>query len=243
MNFYFLFDKVYVNLKGLKHILYQGESSMENPHESIVLKSFKKKKVMTIDELTKRMHCSIPTVRRRLKQWHTYTSYNKNGSYYVLKESAKFDQNGLWRYRDILFSHYGNLKETIMHLVQSSQSGLAGVEIGRLIGLSPRSFLSHFRNALPREKINGQFIYFSMDEECALRQKQNRQESSDRSKDTEFLTDAQAVVLLVERIKHPKLSIEELSHRLSQKGHPMKPPIIRSFFDSHGLLKKTQDIP
>lgn len=214
---------------------------MANPNESIALKSFKRKKVMTIDELTKLMNCSIPTVRRRLKQWHTYTSYNKNGSYYVLEDVAKFNQDGLWQYKGILFSKYGNLRETVIHLVNSSRSGLSGAEIGKLIGLAPRSFLSHFRNVLPREKIAGRFIYFSPAEECSIRQKQNRQETIDRSKDTKLPTDAQAIVILVEWIKHPKLSIEELSNRLSKKGHTIKPQIICSFFKYHGLLKKIQD--
>ncbi|HGY11693.1 MAG TPA: hypothetical protein ENK36_04950 [Desulfobacterales bacterium] len=215
---------------------------MANSTDSITLKTFKKNKVMDIEQLVKLMNCSIPTVRRRLKQWRTYTSYNKNGSYYVLEGVAEFDKNGLWRYGDILFSKYGNLKKTVLHLVNSSQAGLTGGQISELVGLCSRSFLSHFRNVLRREKFAGQFVYFSFDEECFIRQQQVRKEIVMHSNRTKLPTDTHAVIILVEWIKHPDLSIEELSNRLGKKGHRIKPEIIRNFFEYHGLLKKNQDM-
>ena len=52
--------------------------------------------------------------------------------------------------------------------------GLDGSEIGRLIGLDPRSFMSHFRkvDGLCRERFEGRFIYFPDEEAVLLKQKQ-----------------------------------------------------------------------
>ena len=59
------------------------------------------RKVLTIAELAKILICSFITVRRRLKEWRAYTSYNKNGRYYTLPSIPKFNKNGIWTYKDI----------------------------------------------------------------------------------------------------------------------------------------------
>ena len=82
-----------------------------------VIRSFKKQKVVTIDQLASWLSCSVVTARRRLKAWRAYTSYNRNGRYYTLPEIAQFDDIGLWRYQGAFFSKHGNLKQTLVHLV------------------------------------------------------------------------------------------------------------------------------
>jgi len=118
---------------------------MAKINDSVVRKAlgtFRAQKVATINQLADRLQCSVPTARRRLKQWKTHTSYNKNGRYYVLPDVVRFDADGLWRYRGIGFSRYGNLKQTVVGLVRGSPSGLRAGELGKLLGLEPRSFLS-----------------------------------------------------------------------------------------------------
>ena len=129
--------------------------------DSFAFKTFKRRKVIVIKELSELLASSLMTARRRLKQWHTHTSYSHNGRYYVLHDVAKFDKHGLWQYKDIFFSKYGNLRKTVIHLVKTSASGLAAAEIGELVGLRPWSFLSHFHNEpqLKREKVEGRFVY------------------------------------------------------------------------------------
>ena len=56
-----------------------------------------------------------------------------------------------------------------------------------------------------------------------------------------FLTDAEAVQLLVERIRHPHLSLDDLSQALHTKGMAISSESIRRFLGQHGLLKKTTD--
>lgn len=211
-------------------------------NETGTLRVFKEEKVMTLKQLATISNCCERTVQRRLKDWGTYTSYNQNGRYYVLPDIPKFDQNGLWRHKGICFSKYGNLRQTVINLVTNSQTGLTAKEIEDIMGLSPNSLLSYFRNLqqLRREKIDGCFVYFLSDKAIFIKQKQNRQKNSFHAKLMKIPSDAEAVVVLVERIKYPDLSIEQLSMRLSKKGYQTKAEVIRNFFISHGLLKKTQ---
>lgn len=208
-----------------------------------VLKIFKKKKVLMIEELSGLLDSSLITARRRLKQWNAYTSYNQNGRYYVLPDIAKFDAHGLWKHQDILFSQHGNLKQTVVALVKNSPAGLTGSQIGELVSLEPRSFLSHFRNEsqLRREVIEGRFVYFASDKATSIEQKKVRQTPTNQA-DVRAPTDAEAVVLLVERIKHPDLPIEDLAKKLHEAGYLFSDEAIRRFLESHGLLKKTQGI-
>jgi hypothetical protein len=114
-------------------------------------------KVFTLDKLVLSLNCATPTARLKLKQWKAHTSYNKNSRYYAMPTVPRFDENGLWHYENISFSKYGNLKNTIIHLINNSLSGFSGNELGDLVRLPPRSFLHHFRKVgeIYREKKEG----------------------------------------------------------------------------------------
>jgi len=207
------------------------------------LSTFHKRKVLTVLDLASLMQCSLPTVRRRLKQWNTHTSYNHNGRYYVLPDVPRFDANGLWRWRDIFFSKYGNLTETLIALVRNSQAGLNAAEMAQLLGLSPRSFLSSFRRHpdLKREKHQGCFVYFSSDPTIHAQQKDQRSTMIRRAK---LPTDSEAIAILVATIKHPDLNIEELCARLKTQKYDITPDVVENLFAYHGLsVKKTPHGP
>ena len=154
---------------------------------------------------------------------------------------VEFDSHGLWQYKSVLFSQYGNLKKTVIHLVRNSAAGLIGSEIGELVRLEPRSFLSHFRSEpqLHREKIKGRFVYFSSDRVICTEQKQRRLDRISRESLIRLPTDAEAVVILVERIKHPHASIEELCRKLRRRRCRFNIEELSKFLAHHGLLKKT----
>lgn len=220
---------------------------MPNPDrekDSVVLDTFKKRKVMVIDEITEILGCSVPTVRRRLKQWHTYTSHNYNGRYYTLPDIPRFDENGLWKYREILFCKHGNLRQALIHLIIHSPAGLTTREAEGILQVSMGSFMPCFRNIpqVRREKPAGQFVYFSFDEQTFIQQKEKRLKDIERVRLIRPPTDAEAVIILVERIKYPHLSVEQLSMRLNKRGLKIRPEVIRNLFEHHGILKKTSDM-
>ena len=179
---------------------------------------FKQRKVMSIAQLVTVLNCSVPTVRNRLKEWNTFTSYNKNGSYYALPGIPVFDKHGLWKYKQVFFSKHGNMKKTIMHIVKSSEMGLDAAQIGKLLGLIPRYFTSHLKSLpdLLREKSSGRYVYFSADEKLYLLQKKKRQEQPQEKKRI-LPSDVDAVLILVDRIIHPGSSAEECAGRLRKK--------------------------
>lgn len=204
--------------------------------EDQVLEAFRRQSIITLEQLLSMQNCSAITARRRLKRWQTYTSINHNGRYYTLPQVPVFDGNGLWRYQGVLFSKHGNLKETIVALIAGSPEGLNGVEIAALVGIAPNSsFLSQFNNVpgITREKLKGRFVYFSKQPDIYKRQKQRWEVSSP--------TDAQAVAILVQLIKHPKADVQQLAAYVSGQGVSLESVVIKEFLKSHDLLKKTSN--
>lgn len=203
--------------------------------EKHVLEKFQQQKVITLDQLVKLLECPVITARRRLKRWQAFTSINKNGQFYTLPQIPVFDKNGLWRYQAVFFSKHGNLKQTVTALIADSPEGLSAGEIAQIVGIVPNSsFLSQFKNVpgVKREKHKGRFIYLSDRPEILTSQKQQRATTS-------FPTDAQAVVILVQLIKHPEVGIEQLAEHVYKQGLSVEPAVIEGFLDFHGLLKKT----
>jgi hypothetical protein len=200
---------------------------------------FRAQKVMTVTELALQMRCSPRTVHRRLQEWQAIHSYNKNGRYYALPSVPAFDSHGLWWYRDIGFSRYGNLTETVIALVCHAQAGLSAAELGQLVGMEPHSFLWLFRNhpALTREKHHGRFVYFAAELAIGQRQRDGRMIMDAGARRP---SDSEVIAILVETIKHPELSIEQLCQNLKKQGIAVTEQAVVNLFAYHGLeLKKT----
>jgi hypothetical protein len=203
------------------------------------LARFQTRKVMTVAELALQMRCSPRTVHRRLQEWQAIHSFNKNGRYYTLPSVPAFDSYGLWRYRDIGFSRHGNLTETLIALVGQSQAGLSAAELGQLLGMEPHSFLWLFRNhpALTREKHHGRFVYFAAETAIGQRQRDGRRVMDAGARRP---SDSEVIAILVETIKHPELSIEQLCRNLKKQGITVAEQAVMNLFAYHGVeLKKT----
>jgi len=197
------------------------------------------RKVVTLAELALHLDCSRRTVQRRLADWQAVSSYNRNGSYYTLPDIPTFDAHGLWRYRGVFFSRFGSLPETFVQLVAQSSAGLTASEAGELLGLRPSSFLWSLRKhqALRREKHLGRYVYLSS--APARSQEQRRQRERMRTA-ARLPTDSEAVAILIEKVKQPTLSDDELSRRLEKQKVFVDSEIIHDFFVRHNLaVKKT----
>ena len=205
-----------------------------------VKKMFKKSKVLTLSQVSKTQDCSIRTVQRQFAELAVLRSYNKNSRYYTLPEIPKFNVHGIWCYRDILFSKFGDLRQTVKHMILASEDGLSGNEIGDIVNLLPRSFMHHFREmeGVFREKHGGVYIYFSNDPTIYARQVIKRVQADDVKR----ISDTIAVKILVGYIKHPELSEEELSSILRrEQSVDIFPSMITNLLSFHDLLKKTPD--
>jgi len=202
------------------------------------MRSFAVEKVLTVTDLREILLCSLVTVRRRLDEWDTCTSYNQNGRYYTLPIIPTFNKYGIWRYRDIYFSRYGTLKNTVVALAAKSQKGLNHAELQEIIGLNPKCFMARFKQlpGVKKERYKNHIVYFSTDEEVYKRQKRNRFPPEPSA--VKLPADAQAIIILVELIHHPDMSIDELAAQLQEKGHAIEVGSIAALFKRHQIDKK-----
>jgi hypothetical protein len=201
------------------------------------------RRIATLTELALHWQCSTRTVQRRLAACKAFNSYNRNGRYYTLPEIPTFDTHGLWRYRDVFFSRHGNLPETFVELVRNAPAGLTAAEAGKLLGLRPSSFLWSLRNhpGLKREKYQRRYVYLASESGRYAAQQRQRALVARMIRRP---TDAEAIAILVEKIKRPGLSDKALSRRLSAQNLRVEPEMIGNFFADHGLaVKKTPRFP
>ncbi len=215
----------------------------KNSDDTKIIKIILRKKIITIDALSSLLSSSIKTARRRLKLWNSYTSYNENGRYYTLPDITEFDDHGLWEYRKVRFSKYVNLKQTSIHLIKRSRAGLDTAEMSDLLGIQVRSFLTVLRKHpdIKRKKIQGRFVYFSVVEKDYIKQKDCR---VGMVRIKQLPSDMEAILILVETIKNPHLSIESLALKLRDSNCNVTPESIRNLFDYHGLtVKKMPNAP
>jgi hypothetical protein len=201
--------------------------------------SFREKKIMTIIALTKLLKCSMISARRYLKKWGTYTSYNIGGRYYTLQGTPKFNDYGIWNYKEVSFTKHGDLKNTIIYLVTKSEKGLTSGNIGKVVGLDPNSFMHHFKDldGLRREKIEGRYVYFSNNPKKYKDQKYKRKQIVVSKKKTSLPSDRDSIVILVELIKRPSLTIEKLFQQVRRKGLKTSMSEVRSLLVRHGIKK------
>ena len=85
------------------------------------------------------------------------------------------------------------------------------------------------------------YVYFSSD------QQQFSDQLFKRKLDSQALAQpplkgSAAVNVLVEAIKHPGFTSEQLSGHLHKQGTKIKPEVIQSFFAFYGIEKKTSDL-
>lgn len=199
------------------------------------------KRIATLVELAVHLQCSARTAQRCLTECRAIHSYNRNARYYTLPQIPQFDVHGLWRYRGVFFSHHGNLPQTFAQLVHQSPAGLTATAAGELLGLRPSSFLWSLRNhpAVQREKHQGLYVYWAGDANRRAEQQRQRAQALPSQRG---LTEAEAIAMLVERIKHPAASVEALSRRLAAQSLRVEPERIEAFFAEHGVGVKKRHI-
>jgi len=203
-----------------------------------VVKRFRRLKVLTIEQLVALLECSFITARRYLKRWQAYTSLNMNGRYYTLPGVARFDENGIWKYRGILFSRYGNLMQTMSELIRRSERGLSAKQIAEVVGVASNSSVFSRLQHVPgirRERHRGRFVYFAAERYA------EQKAALDQAEQARVVSDAEAVMILVQYIKHPHGSLEQPARRVGKEGRNIDLATIRRFLDHHDLLKKIPD--
>jgi hypothetical protein len=202
-----------------------------------------KTKVFTIDTVTNLLKCSIRTAWRRMHEWNACASYNHNAKYHTFPTIPQFDDNGIWRHNDICFSRYGNLTQTITHIVGESQEGIDAPRLCSILGVSANSLYTHFRGIqeIVPQRMGRTLVFFSSQSDIRTRQMAQRTHLTSTERSV-MPRSTDAVIILVDRIKHPDDSIEQCARRLQTHHSAITPEAIRTLLAKYGIVKKTADM-
>ena len=152
---------------------------MLTPRELKVIHWLHHRPIATMEHMRNQFHLSHMTVLRALKKVGYYTSYNHNAAYYVLYDIPQFDEWGLWAFRDIRFSRYYHLPETILAVVQKAPAGLTVRELEERLQTKVANLVSRLVGAgrLAGERLLGhQVVYWAADPERQAFQREQRQQ-------------------------------------------------------------------
>jgi DeoR/GlpR family transcriptional regulator of sugar metabolism len=212
-----------------------------------VLKLFRKKKVLTLQELRRETGCSTMTVWRLLRPHGYFTSYNHNARDYTLAGIPKFDQHGLWSFRQARFSKWGSLTKTIIGLVQESSDGLTAEQLQQRLqvkNVKPALTRLMQNELLTREKAGGRFVYFARHLASRRRQQKQRKEKQQQARAARTLPPLEQIIaLLVEIIRRPSGTPRQWARRLAREGVALSTAGIQHVLEHYqidpkkGLLK------
>ena len=119
----------------------------------------RQEKIATMDELKAALGSAADaTVFRKLAKLEYRTSYSHRGRYYTLDEIARFDELGLWSFRQVFFSRFGTLVATVEALVTAAElEAVVNVEVKAALLNLVRS------GRLARQEVSGRYVYLSPD--------------------------------------------------------------------------------
>ncbi len=139
------------------------------------------------------------TVFRKLKILDYLSSYTHRGRYYALRESAHFDDSGLWSHDAVWFSRYGTLVSTIEAFVNQTPLGYFADELADTLHAEVQDPLRDLVHAgrLRRSDVAGRFLYTSADSRQARDQLRTRK----TAQSVPLLANASALQISPEELK------------------------------------------
>jgi hypothetical protein len=163
-------------------------------------------KIATLDQLKAVIgNPARCTLFRKLAQLEYLSSYSHRGKFYTLRSIARFTEPGLWSYRSVWFSRFGNLLKTAETLVTQSEAGYSAAELKDILHVKTKHALTQLVrcNLLQRKKINSVYVYLSVENAFAHKQETARNVRLKKSFASVIVTnpdlavnEAKAIVLL-----------------------------------------------
>ena len=134
---------------------------------------FDHNKIASLDQLREALgNPARCTVFRKLSDLQYLSSYSHRGKYYTLKSIARFSEQGLWSFRSVRFSRFGNLLQTCQAFVLNSDAGYSAAELKEILQVKTKHALTKLvrEGRLERETVDSVFIYLSVQKQIANRQ-------------------------------------------------------------------------
>jgi len=204
---------------------------------------FKRKHVVVLDELRAALQThSRTTIFRVLSNVGYHTSYSHAGRFYTLKEIPKFDELGLWFWRDVGFSMRGTLRAAAVSLVERAPAGQTHEELQEKLRLRLHDTLRDLveAKALTRRLWEDVYVYLNANREAAEVQWGERQTLVRYPVEPEpalTLDPARVIDILLEVIHHPKDDANATARRLTARGLAITSEQIEAVFASYGVKK------
>ena len=137
---------------------------------------FEERTVLRLAEISEQLGTSSrTTLFRKLAALDYRASYSHRGMYYVLNETARYDENGLWTWEGVRFSRVGSLSRTLCELVKRSEAGRFARELEAVVKVAVHNTLAvvYQRGEVQREQLGSEYLYLWP--RRALRQRQRRE--------------------------------------------------------------------
>jgi hypothetical protein len=130
----------------------------------VLISLLRQRKIATMEDLKAALGTKADaTVFRKLALLEYRTSYSHRGRYYTLDELARFDELGLWSFRQVWFSRFGTLVSTVEALVVGSDAGYDAAELEAVVNVEAKAALLRLvrTGRLGRVHVAGRYVYLS----------------------------------------------------------------------------------
>ncbi len=137
-------------------------------HAEAIIDLLQQEKIATLEQMKVALGTQTDmTVFRKLREIPYLASYSHRGRYYTLSAMARFDDQGLWSYRDVHFSRTGSLVDTVNEFVSASPRGYFSSELAGLLQVQVKEPLLNLvrRGDIAREEVSGLYLYCSTNPE------------------------------------------------------------------------------
>ncbi|MHC4433792.1 MAG: hypothetical protein ACYTBS_18275 [Planctomycetota bacterium] len=209
-----------------------------------VIDALRKKKILTLEEISAISQWSRMTLWRHLKPVGYYTSFNFNARYYTLAETPYFDENGLWFYRTVGFSSAGSLTRTIVALVDNSPMGLTANELSALLTVRVQNHASELARLQKLDRVawGRAQLYLSHDEVVRTDQRRARERYREDALLVDgghpLLTENETIEILAQLLRTPRLSARRVAIVLSARGLTITRAKVLTVIEKYELRKK-----
>jgi hypothetical protein len=213
---------------------------MARPRREIdIPKIFLTPRILTIEQLRRKIDASRSTILRRLGEHGYYSSYNHSGKFLTIAEVAEFDSRGIWSFKAARFSKHGNLRETVAHFVSASQAGLNHAELTTLLGVRVHNPLFDLVDdgSVARQRIGGSYVYLNSKVRARKQQVKLRVELLKKAEKPRP-SSRQIIATLLELIADAEATPGEIVSRCQRAGTSISRQLVEVIFDQYDLDKK-----
>ena len=207
-----------------------------------ILELLEKNIIMTVDEIATKCSCSRRTVFQKLQKHDYITSYNKNKRFLALRKNIEFNENGIGTYKYVKFTIWGNVKKTIIALIDKSLNGYTAGEINNLLEIRTNKQLSELvrSGGIIRLKEGRNQYYFSKAIDTQRKQIDlMTQKQMEKHSDTATLSKNTVIKILVTIINEREMDSNRLQKLLHQQGTKVSVELIELVNLTYNIKKNS----